>query len=56
VADLGSRSEAAELGWRVERRNALGDDVISLLFYSIEISARRTQPFSACARAENALS
>jgi hypothetical protein len=22
VADLGSRSEAAELGWRVERRNA----------------------------------
>ena len=56
VADLGSRSEAAELGWRVERRNALGDDVISLSFHSTEISARRAQPFSACARAENALS
>ena len=56
VADLGSRSKAAELGWRVKRRNALGDDVISLSFHSTEISARRAQPFSACTRAENALS
>jgi hypothetical protein len=49
MANLRSRSEVAKLGWRVEIRNALSNDVISLSFHSIEISTRRAQPFSAYA-------